>query len=104
MHDRDRKAPMGIADVVTDSQGHFEVPKIAIGGPLRTLVLLDPELPARAVLPDDVLLREGETLDLEIPLVSATLAKGKVVAKASGNPIADVIVAFTSTGTDSHKK
>jgi beta-lactamase regulating signal transducer with metallopeptidase domain len=79
--------PHGIAEVVTDEEGRFEVPVIASGGPLRTYVSLDPKLPVRPRLRDGLYLTAGETMQLEIPLVPAPLAHGKVVAKSTGKPV-----------------
>lgn len=78
----------GEAKVVTNKDGHFEVPKIASGGPLRSYVRLDPSLPVRPRLKDDFYLAPGETLQMEIPLVPAPKVYGKVRAKDSGKPIA----------------
>lgn len=61
----------GEARAVTDENGHFEIPVIASGGPLRTYVMLDPSLPVRPRLNDNFFLAAGETMKLEIPLVSA---------------------------------
>lgn len=83
------KEPQGIAEVVTDDEGNFHVPAIAIGGPLRSFVTIDPSLPVRPVLRENQFLTVGETIDLEIPLVDAPLVRGKLVAKATGKPIAN---------------
>lgn len=88
------KEPQGIADVVTDDQGLFEVPVIASGGPLRPYVNLDPELPVRPLLRDDRYLTAGETLQLEIPLVAAPLVHGKVVVKSTGQPVANAEISL----------
>lgn len=81
------KEPQGLAEVVTDDEGRFEVPVIASGGPLRTYVSLDPTLPVRPLLKDGLYLTAGETMQLEIPLVAAPLVHGKVVAKPTGKPV-----------------
>jgi beta-lactamase regulating signal transducer with metallopeptidase domain len=77
----------GTAEVVTDGDGHFEAPLIASGGPLLTYVFLDAKLPVRPRLSEEVYVRPGETLDLEIPLVAAPLVQGKVVHKSTGKPV-----------------
>jgi hypothetical protein len=82
------KEPQGMAEVVTDDEGNFQVPTIASGGPLRTYVSIDPALPVRPVLSEDVFITTGETVELEIPLVDAPLVSGKVVAKSTGKPVA----------------
>lgn len=82
------KEPQGIAEVVTDSEGNFQVPIIASGGPLQSYIRIDPALPVRPVLSEDVYLIAGEQFELEIPLVAATLVRGKVVAKSTGKPVA----------------
>lgn len=83
----ERTDPQGVAEVVTDADGHFEVPLIGSGGPLRTYLSLDPKLPVRPLLKDDLYLTPGETMQLEIPLVDAPLVHGKVVAKSTGKPV-----------------
>lgn len=83
------KEPQGIAEVVTDDEGNFQVTAIASGGPLRTHAAIDPALPVRPVYREGLFLTVGETVDLEIPLVDAPLVRGKVVAKSTGKPIAN---------------
>ncbi|QEG39287.1 M56 family metallopeptidase [Roseimaritima ulvae] len=80
--------PQGLAEVVTDDAGRFEVPVIAKGGPLHIYVKLDPSLPVRPRLQEDLYLAAGETLQMEIPLVAAPVVRGKVLAKSTGEPIA----------------
>ena len=82
------KEPTGVAEVVTDSDGNFQVLTIASGGPLRTYVAIDPALPVRPVLSENVFLISGDAVELEIPLVDAPLVSGKVVAKSTGKPVA----------------
>lgn len=78
----------GEAKIVTDDDGHFEVPIITSGGPLRTYVFLDSSLPVRPRLNDYIYLAPGETLRLEIPLVPSPKVYGRVQAKQNGNPVA----------------
>jgi beta-lactamase regulating signal transducer with metallopeptidase domain len=82
------KHPHGMAEVVTDNEGKFQIPKIASGGPLRTYVRIDPALPVRPLLSENVFFTADETVELEIPLVDAPLVRGKVVAKSTGKPVA----------------
>lgn len=86
--------PQGLAEVVTNSEGRFEVPLIAGGGQLRTHVDLDSKLPVRPILPENVYLTADETVELEIPLVPAPLVQGKVVAKSTGEPVANVEISI----------
>ncbi len=88
------KEPQGIAEVVTDEQGRFEVPVIASGGPLRTYVNLDPQLPVRPLLKDDRYLAAGETMQLEIPLVAAPRVHGKVVVESTGKPVSNAEISL----------
>lgn len=80
--------PQGAAETVTGEDGSFQIPVIANGGPLRSYVLVDPTLPVRPVLSDNIFLTAGETVEIEIPLVPAPEIYGKVVAKSTGNPVA----------------
>ena len=84
----------GSAEVVTDSEGQFEVPVLASGGPVRAYVNLDSERPVRPLLKDDLYLTAGETLHLDIPLVDAPLVHGRVVAKSTGKPIENAKIAL----------
>jgi len=86
--------PQGVAEVVTNDEGNFQVPIIASGGPLRTYVILDPTLPVRPVLSENVFLSAGETVELDIPLVAAPLVQGKVVAKSTGKPVANAEISL----------
>jgi hypothetical protein len=82
----------GVAEVVTDGEGNFQVPMIASGGPLHTYVRVNPELLVRPKLSEDVFLTAGETFELEIPLVDVTVVCGKVVAKSTSQPVANAEV------------
>lgn len=84
----------GEARVVTDDDGHFEVPVIASGGAVHTYVRLDPSLPVRPRLNDNMFLAAGETLNVEIPLVPAVTVHGKVQAKDGGKPIANAEISL----------
>jgi hypothetical protein len=79
----------GEANVVTDEDGHFEVPIITSGGPVRIHVELDPSLPVRPRINDNLFLAAGETLRLEIPLVPAPKVYGRVQAKEGDKPVAN---------------
>ena len=83
----DGKDTQGYAEAVTDAEGKFEVPMIASGGPIRTYVTLDPKLPIRPRLKDNLYLTAGETLPLDIPLVAAPLVHGKLITKSTGEPV-----------------
>lgn len=84
----DMKGPHGHAEIVTDDQGHFDIPKIAMGGRIRCRVAIDPKLPVRPLLKENMTLSEGETMELDIPLVNAPLVHGKVVDRSTGKPVA----------------
>ena len=57
-------------------------------------MFLDPKLPVRPRLNDQLYLTAGETMQLEIPLVAAPLVHGKVVAKSSGEPVANAEISL----------
>ena len=82
----------GQATVTSDAEGKFIVPAIANGGPLHTYVEIEPSLPFRPRLKDDQFVVAGETLQLEIPFVAATIVSGKVLAKASGKPVEKAVI------------
>jgi uncharacterized GH25 family protein len=84
----------GQAKAVTDDDGRFDVPVIASGGPLHLYVNLDPALPVRPRLNDNLHLEPGESLKLEIPLVPAPKVHGKVLAKSNGKPIANAEISL----------
>ncbi len=77
----------GLAEVVTDNEGNFNVPLIAAGRVIRTYVTLDPTIPVRPLLNDNRYLTAGETTRLEIPLIAAPIVHGKVVVKSTGAPV-----------------
>jgi hypothetical protein len=87
------KEPQGVASVATDNEGNFHVPTIASGGPLRTFVTVDPALPVRPMLSENVFVTAG-TVELEIPLVDAPLVRGKVVSKSTGKPVANAEISL----------
>lgn len=84
----------GEARVLTDNDGHFEVPVITSGGPVHAYVRLDPSLPVRPRLNDNLFLQAGETLKLEIPLIPTVTVHGKIQAKDSGKPIANAEISL----------
>lgn len=97
--------PKGEAEVFTDDDGRFEVPVIASGGPLHRYVFVDPALPVRPRLTDDIFVVDaGETLRLEIPLVATVKVHGKVLAKNSGKPIANSEISLRYGGFGQHEQ
>jgi len=89
----------GHAEVITDTDGRFEIPQIAVGKSTRLYVHPDPSLPVRLQLPDDVILTEGETALVEIPWVPAPLVTGTVLSK-NQTPIANAgITLFYGSGS-----
>ncbi len=83
----ERTIPDGIAEVFTDNEGRYVVPAIASGGPVRFYVGVDKALPVRPRYLDTVNLKGGETMRMDIPLVSTVLVHGIVQWKTSGKPI-----------------
>jgi hypothetical protein len=88
----------GEASVVTDDNGRFEVPVIASGGPVHTYLELDPSLPVRPRLNDNLYVASGETLQLDIPLEAAPKVFGKVLIKSSGKPLANAEISLRYGG------
>lgn len=84
----------GIAETITDDEGHFEVPTIASGVLVRTYVALDPALPVRHRINKSFYVTPGETLHMEIPLESAPWVSGKVLAKSNGQPVANAEISL----------
>jgi beta-lactamase regulating signal transducer with metallopeptidase domain len=79
--DEEWKNTSGHAEVITDAEGRFEIPQIAVGKSTRIYVHPDQNLPVRPQLPDDLKLTAGEISSIEIPLVAAPLVSGTVLSK-----------------------
>ncbi|MFN7840145.1 MAG: M56 family metallopeptidase [Pirellula sp.] len=94
----DERRPTGIVKVVTNDQGEFHVSRIASGGPLHVYVDLDRELPVRPRLPKNTVIPTGETCEFDIPLVNATMVKGKVLSKTTGAPVRGAHISLTYGG------
>lgn len=94
----DERRPTGIAKAVTNDQGEFHVSRIASGGPLHVYVDLDRELPVRPRLPKNAVIPTGETYEFDIPLVDATMVKGKVLSKTTGAPVRGAHISLTYGG------
>ena len=87
----------GGAEVVTAEDGTFTVPAIATGT-LEVGVQSRESLPIRPKLPETMVVRRGEVNRLEIPLVAAVKARGKIQVKGVGKPVpgASVHVSYGS--------
>jgi beta-lactamase regulating signal transducer with metallopeptidase domain len=85
----DRGDPVsGFAEVISDAQGRFEVPRLAIGNTEHFNVRIDPQRPVRPVMPEAFTLIAGEVKQLQIPVVDAPKVFGRVVSKTNA-PIAN---------------
>ena len=67
------------------------MPELA-AGQAKLFVTVDPALPLRAKLPDNVRVVEGQTTRIEIPLMPAVHVRGLVRTKFEGKPLAGVSV------------
>jgi beta-lactamase regulating signal transducer with metallopeptidase domain len=84
-----RDSVSGFAEVTSDAEGYFEVPRLAIGRLEYIDVASDPQRPVRPVMPEAFTLSADEVKQLEIPIVDAPKVFGRVVSK--GNlPVAKV--------------
>jgi|GEM_PF-2404055 len=94
----------GNAQVVTDNEGRFVVPIIACGGPVHTYVGIDSAHPVLPRLEEDLYLKEGETLRMEIPLVPTRLVQGTILTKSNGKPVpkAEISLGFGSFRQSAH--
>ncbi|HEY2837753.1 MAG TPA: M56 family metallopeptidase [Pirellulales bacterium] len=98
--DRDgMKSATGSAMIQVDEQGRFVIPEIAFGA-LRVQATCDERLPIRPRLPEskEVVLFEGETLKLDIPLEMCVKVRGLVRAKGTGHPIAGAAISVQYGG------
>lgn len=84
-----RDSVAGFAEVTSDAEGHFEVPRLAIGKLEYIDVFIDSQRPVRPVMPEGFTLSAGEVKQLEIPMVDAPKVFGRVVSK-SNDPVAEV--------------
>jgi len=90
--------PSGIAQAVTDNEGRYVVPVIASGGPVRVHVGIDKALPVRPRFSDYRNLQKGETMRMDIPLVSTTLVHGTVQWKSNGKPVPNAEISVHHAG------
>ncbi len=89
---------LGSAKAVTDDEGRFEVPIIAIGTVGSVDVLIDRSLPVRPRRATERFqLAAGETVEVEYSLVPAPLVRGTVVSKSTGKPLPNVEISIPRT-------
>jgi hypothetical protein len=84
---------LGFAEVTSDAEGRFEVPRLAIGKLEYIDVFIDSQRPVRPVMPGAFSLSAGEVKQLEIPMMDAPKVIGRVVSKAN-LPVAEVGVSI----------
>ncbi len=83
----------GFAEVTSDAEGRFEVPRLAIGQLEYIDESIDSQRPVRPVMPGAFTLSAGEVKQLEIPMVNAPKVFGRVVSKSNA-PVAEVGVSI----------
>ena len=77
----------GEARVITDDRGRFSVPALA-SGMMRVEGGVDPALPARLRLPEQIPVRPDDATRLDIPLESAVKVRGIVRSRETKEPLA----------------
>ena len=81
----------GHADVVTDHEGRYVVPKIAEGQLSMVQTVLDENLPVRPVLPPpSVRLLESDTTELDLPMCRLVDIHGSIIVKDTGEPLSGI--------------
>lgn len=88
----------GVAEVVSDARGRFEVPAIA-AGKLAFSIEARPDLPWRPGMLDRPTVAVGSAVDLTIPLRKATRVTGVVRSDPDGKPVAGAGVVVPTVAT-----
>ena len=83
---------VGVASMTSDAQGKFEVPALAAGS-IYAQSFVPGKLLLEFVRKDPTILKEGETLKLELPLKPTVHVRGLTRERGTGKPLAHVRLA-----------